>query len=196
VHRAASRPPGRLPGVAAFLALALVAALTWGRSGATLSSQSGSTGNGWQAATVAVSDDDANAAAFTASGLRPGSVAVRCVTLTYTGDVAADVRLYATSGSYGGTLGPYVDLLVEEGTGGSFADCSAFTRLSVLHDGTLAAFAAAHTDFASGVGSGTPVSAGAQRAYRLTYVVREDAGAVGMASLTATLGFTWQARAS
>jgi hypothetical protein len=195
VHRAVSRPPGHLPAVIAFLALAVVAALTWDRSGARLSSEAGSSANGWQAATVAVSDDDVNTAAFTASGLRPGNVAVRCVTVTYAGDVAADVRLYATPGTYGGTLGPYVDLLVEEGTGGSFADCSAFTRTSVLHDGTLAAFAA-HADYASGVGTFAPGAAGAQRVYRFTYALREDAGAVGLAGLTATLGFTWQARAS
>ena len=196
MHRAARRRSGRLPLVAAFCALALAAALTWSTSGATLSSQAVSSGNGWAAATVALSDDDANSAAFSASGLRPGSVAVRCVTVTYAGDVAADVRLFATSGTYGGTLGPYVDLLVEEGSGGSFADCSAFTRLSVLHDGTVASFAAARTDFASGVGSFAPTAAGAQRVYRFTYALRDDAGAVALANLTATLGFTWQARAS
>lgn len=153
-------------------------------------------GNSWAAGSVSLTDDDTGSAMFTAAGLKPGDVIENCVVVTYTGTLDADVTLYAANLS--GSLGTYLDLDVELGTGGAFSatatqdgevPCTGFTGASI-YSGTLAGFAGASDDFASGVGTWAP-STNDFQTYRFVVTVQDDNSAQ---SQTAGVDFIWEAQ--
>lgn len=176
-------------GVAALVVNGL---LVWSGTSAAFTSSTSNPTNNWNAGSVAVSDDDSNAAMFNATGLVPGSTGTRCITVTYGGDLASTgVKLYVSASS--GTLGTHLNVTVEEGSGGSFGSCTGFTSSSSIYTGTLANFASTSTAFASGVGSWAPSSSGATRTYRFTYTL-DAATPSSMQSTTAGATFMWEAQ--
>jgi hypothetical protein len=174
---------------AALVAFAVLGAgwLVWDASQAAFTRTTANTGNSWTAGQVTLTNDSGTAM-FTASGLVPGSTDSRCITVTYAGNVAAAVKLYATN--YTGTLGQYLDLTVQMGTGGSFGSCTGFSPSSTVYSGTLDGFRTAATNYNNGVGSFSAPS-GTSRVYRFTYTLQNDDAAAGQ---TATCGFTWEAQ--
>ncbi|SEP72216.1 hypothetical protein [Microlunatus flavus] len=158
----------------------------------------------WATGTVALTDDDANTAAFTAANLKPGSTGSRCIVVSSTGTLPANVKLYGTAAASTKALADNIDLTVTQGTGGSTAGgCANFTALpsgSSVYTGTLANFGATATGYGSGVGSWATagVAAGAPaeaRTYQLTYTVKTDAPNTTQGG-TAAIGFTWEAQNS
>jgi hypothetical protein len=139
---------------------------------------------------VALADDDSGVALFSAAGLTPTSTALtKCITVTYSGSLAASVRLYGSI--TGGTgLGTYLNLTVERGSGGSYASCTGFAATETAYSGTLAGFVAAHTNHGNGAGTWNPASSGSA-VYRFTVTVQDPPEARNK-SVTATL--TWEAR--
>jgi hypothetical protein len=162
--------------------------LVWGSSHALFSGKTMQPTNSWAAGTVSVGDDDAGAAMFTVSGILPGDSGSKCITVTYTGNVDADVRLYATLSGTG--LGTYIDTVIDQGAGGSFANCASFVT-DVSTSGTMATFAAARTNFATGFGTWAPTANGQTRTYRVAWAMQPDNGGI---SKTANLTLTWEAR--
>ena len=177
------------------VALLLSSLFVWRASYAASSATTSNGPNNWTAGAVSLSDDDTGSAMFTASDLKPGDTGSRCIVVTYGGSVASAVKLYA---SKTGTLGQYLDLTVQEGTGGSYATgnpCSSFTSTGTLYTGTVDGFAASSTNFASGVGTFAPTSNGQTKAYRFTYTLQ--AATPGSAQgTTAGATFTWEAQSS
>lgn len=157
----------------------------------------------WATGTVALTDDDANAAAFSASNLKPGATGSRCIVVSSTGSLPAVVKLYGTGAATTKALADNINLTVTQGTGGSFGSCTGFTALSSgssVYAGTLADFGAAATGYSTGVGtwSTAGVASGAAaetRTYQLTYAVKADAPNSTQAG-TAAIGFTWEAQNS
>lgn len=175
------------------LGLTLSGFFVWQGSEAAFTAQTSNPGNSFSAGTVTLSDDDTGVAMFTMSGLRPGSTDTKCITVTYTGSLAATVKLYVAPGDYTGTgLGTYLNLTVQEGTGGSYASCTGFVSSAADYTGTLGAFAAARTSSATGVGSFAP-TAGQSRAYRFTYTLADNNAAQG---LNSQVTLTWEAASS
>jgi hypothetical protein len=166
-------------------------ALIWNSSNAAFSGTTSNASNSWAAGQVNLTDDDSSTALFSVTGLKPGSTGSNCITVTYTGSVASSVKLYATG--YTGTLGTYLNLTVEQGTGGSFGSCGSFVAGSTLYTGTLAGFATAKVDWASGVGSFTPSSNPTSAVYRFTYTLQDNNSAQNLSS---TCGFTWEAQST
>lgn len=185
---------GRTPrtALAVPLAMLVAGALVWNATGAVFTANTGNAANSFTTGTVALTDDDAGAAAFTATGLQRGATAARCIAVTYGGSLTAPVKLYASSPT--GTLGPYLDLVIEQGTGGSFADCTGFSPSSTLFTGTLAAFTGSATSFSSGVGAWTATGSGETRTFRLTYTLQPGAPSTAQ-NTSATAQFVWEARA-
>jgi hypothetical protein len=190
-HTAGTKPsaPGRSRLIVILVALIGTGALIWNSSNAAFSGTTSNATNSWSSGGVSLSDDDSSTAMFSATGLKPGSTGANCITVTYTGNLAASVKLYATG--YTGTLGTYLNLTVEQGTGGSFGSCTGFSAGSTLYTGTLSGFAGAKVDFASGVGSFAPSTNGATAVYRFTYTLQDTNSAQGLSS---TCGFTWEAQ--
>lgn len=174
--------------------LCLSAATVWHASTAAFNATTTSGSNSWTTGTVALADDDAGAAMFSATGMVPGSTGTRCITVTYGGDVASTVRLYGSSPSTTNALASSINLTVEEGTGGSFASCTGFTPSSAIYTGTVDGFATTKTAFASGIGSFAPDTVGQSMVYRFTWTL--DAATPGSAmGGTAALGFVWESQA-
>jgi hypothetical protein len=198
-RRGRRRDGGRRRTMVVALPLALVAssALVYQASNAAFTASTDNGSNTWSSGTVAISDDDSSSVMFQATGLKPGDTGIKCINVTYSGTLAGAVRLYVTSPS--GTLGQYLDLTVEEGTGatgGATLSCSGFTATSTLSAGgaTLATFASAHTDFGSGVSSWAPTGAAPEaRSYRVTYTLQDTNSAMGK---SAAATFTWEAQNS
>jgi hypothetical protein len=162
--------------------------LVWGSSHALFSGTTTTPANSWAAGTVSIGDDDAAAAMFTVTGILPGDSGSKCITVTYTGNVNADVRLYATLTGTG--LGTYLDTVIDQGTGASFASCTSFVT-EVSTTGTMATFAAARTNFATGFGTWAPTANGQTRTYRVAWAMQPDNGGINK---TADLTLTWEAR--
>ena len=180
--------------VASALVIGLVASgATW----SAFNAQTANSGNTFNTGTVTITDNDAEAAMFTVTGMRPGNPVSRCIRVTYTGSLTSGVKLY---GSSTGGLESYLQLTVTRGaiSSGAFPDCTNFTPdaanhsglgAGVLYSGSLSAFPSTQ-----GTGVTDPTAAWAQNevhSYRFTVDVVDDNAAEGR---TCTTAFTWDAR--
>lgn len=172
--------------------------LVWQSSYAAFSSSTSNPTSNWTAGTVALTDDDGGTAMFTASGLKPGATGTKCIVVTSSGNLASAVKLYATAYSTTNALSSYVNLVVDEGAGGTFAGsgpttCTGFTSAANDFTGTLAAFSA-KTSFANGVSAWAPTGSGSEsKTFRITYTI-DAAAPNGAQGGTAAVGFTWEAQ--
>ena len=169
--------------------------LVWQSSYAAFSSTTTNPTNNWTAGTVALTDDDSNTAMFTASALKPGATGEKCIAVTSSGNLASTVKLYATTYSTTGALGSYIDLVIQEGSGGSFSSCTGFTSAATNFTGTLAAFAAANTNFGNGLSSWAPAPGTVTRTFRIAYTINTSAPNSAQGG-TAAAGLTWEAQNS
>jgi hypothetical protein len=180
-------------GIAVLAGLLGSGVLVWRGTSALFTATTTSPGNSWTAGTVALADDDSGTALFTAAGLVPGAQDENCLTVDYTGDVATAVKLYATSFTDGGSLAQYLHLVIQEGSGGGYGDCTGFVPSAGIWTGTLDAFAAGATDYASGVGGWAP-SGAASTVYRVAWTL-DAATPTSMQGASTGLTFRWESRA-
>jgi hypothetical protein len=148
--------------------------------------------NSFTAGTVVLADDDSGSLMFNLSGMKPNTTTAKCVNVTYTGSLPADVKLY---GEVGGTgLAPYLTTSIDVGTdaaGGEAMSCDGFTSAANLHNTTLADFGSAHTNFGNGAGGFAGATNPTTRSYRVTVTLQDNNEAQGK---TATAAFTWEAQ--
>lgn len=171
-------------------------------SQASYSAYSASTTNpttNWASGTVALADDDANAAAFTVTNLKPGMTGTKCIAVTSSGSLASSVKLYAADMSGTTDLANYMSVSVTQGTGGSFGSCTGFTPLATgasLYNGSFTGFGSSHTSYASGIGSWTPTgTADETRTFRVTYAL-DSAAPNSTQNGTAAGSFVWETQNS
>lgn len=172
-----------------------VAALaTWSAFSATTANET----NQFATGTLDLSDNDADTALFNMSGAVGGDSVVKCITVSYTGTLTSNVRLYGAS--TGGTgLDEWLDLEV---TRGSFSGatpagnaCSGGSS-SFVPDAGGVLFSDRMdqypTSWTTGI-AGTPAAwtAGSAHVYRLKVTVADDSAAAGK---THTQTFTWEAQ--
>jgi hypothetical protein len=162
-------------------------------------------GNTFAAGSVVIGDNDSNGAMFSMSALKPGDNDEGCITVTYTGTLAAGVKMYGTTGGTG--LDPYINLVVTRGTiaSPSFDSCAGFSAdatnyigsgAGVVYSGTLAGYAdnyAAGLVDAPGGGNTEVWNTNEVHTYRFAVSVADNDLAQG---LNATQTFTWEARNS
>jgi hypothetical protein len=202
------------------LALLGSGALIYQASNAAFTASTSTGSNSWTAGNVFVTNSSAGSALFSVSALKPMTEAaaattpganVKCLTVSYTGNLAANVRMYLTGYSStlrpagppgpvaAGTtdLGDYLRVVVEEGSG-TQSDCSDFTRTRYLTSGTtdgqsMTSLKTALTSFSSTYPgpSNTPWAAPASsvgtpavKTYKVTYWL-PDIGEVGAPTQTA-----------
>ncbi len=163
------------------------------------SSTTSNSGNSFAAGTVLVSDNDAAAAMYSVSNKKPGDQVVQCIKVTYTGSLAATVKLYTTSAI--GTVGSYIDLTIDKGSGSpTFPSCTGFTSEATIYTGTLASFAGTKSSYANGVsafpGAQTQWNQNDALVYRFTLTLQDQNSANGGASAlsTGSHAFTWEAQ--
>jgi predicted ribosomally synthesized peptide with SipW-like signal peptide len=165
------------------------------------SSTTSNSGNSFAAGTVFISDNDAGAAMYSVSNKKPGDTVTQCISVTYTGSLDADVRLYTTSTI--NAVGQYINLTVDKGTatGATFPGCGTFTSQATIYSGTLGGFATAKSSYANGVsaypGAATKWVTNDALVYRFTLTLQDDNNANGGAGGALSSGshaFTWEAR--
>lgn len=166
------------------------------------SSTTSNSANSFAAGTVNIADNDAGTALYAVTGAAPGLVVQKCIKVTYTGSLDADVRLYTTSAI--GTLGPYVNLTITPGTQSvsTFPDCTGFTADGAdLFNGTLAGFATTYSSYTAGLADypGTLATKWVTNdavVYRFTLTLADNNAANGGASAltTGSHAITWEAR--
>jgi len=157
-------------------------------------------GNTITAGTVAIADNDAGAAMYSIANAKPGESVSKCIKVTYTGSIDADVRIYTTSTI--GSLGQYVDLTITPGTQTtpSFPSCTGFTADSggALYTGTLQNFGSTKNSYATGVvdypGSGTKWATNEAVVYQVTATLQSSAPDTAQGLTTGSHTFTWEAR--
>jgi hypothetical protein len=158
------------------------------------------TGNNISAGTVAITDNDAAAEMYTLTNQTPGTVASKCIEVTYTGSLDSAVKLYTLS-----TPDPtanYINLKITPGTQTTpvFPSCTGFTAAAggAIYNGDLAAFATAHSDWSNGLALNSGASAtwaqGDIVVYKIEVNVIDDPLAQGATS--GLHDFTWEAQNS
>ena len=154
-------------------------------------------GNEIATGTVALGDNDAGSALYDVAGAAPGTTVDRCITVTYSGDLDADVKLYLPDPV--GALAQYVDMTVTAGSDPtpSFGDCTGFVADGApVFTGTLQGFRAAHSGWANGLvdnpGAASAWTAGDDVTYRVQLTVQDDNDAQGLG--TGTHRLMWEAR--
>ncbi len=163
------------------------------RSSAAFTAQTTNGVNTFAAGSIALTDDDSASAMFTMSGMYPGNIQTKCITVTYTSSVndPSNIRLYASQTV--APLSPYLNVVIEDGSissGGGFPGCGTFTVNASLFTGTLQTLISTNTSFATGLGSWNPATTGT-RSYRVTVTLADNNAAQGL-SANATL--TWEAQ--
>lgn len=152
--------------------------------------------NSFAAGTVALADNDSGSVLYSVANQKPGVDTVRCIELTYSGSLDADVKLYTTSSV--NASAQYINLTIEKGTSDTavFPNCGTFTSEATVFSGTLAGFAAANNSYADGIlafpGAQTAWGQDDTLVYRFTLSVQDDNAAQGASSGLHT--FTWEAR--
>jgi hypothetical protein len=152
------------------------------------------TGNTFASGTVEIGDNDASAALYTAANQGPGTATVKCITITYTGTLAAHVELFQ-SGTI--TNGTSFNLLLERGAQPTpaFSGCTGFVADAGLpaYNGALGAFPGAGV---LGKAAGAAWATGDSVTYRFTLTVVDDttANAHTAAQASGSHNFTWEAR--
>lgn len=79
------------------------------------SSTTSNTNNQFQTGSVTLTDNDSGTAMFNMTNARPGDTVSKCITVSYTGSLTSNVRLYGAA-TAGNGLDAYLDLKVTRGT--------------------------------------------------------------------------------
>lgn len=158
-------------------------------------------GNTITAGTVLIGDNDAGAAMYVVTGAKPGDSVSKCIKVTYTGSLDADVHIYTPSTI--GTLGQYVDLTITPGTQPTptFPGCTGFVADSggAIYTGTLGAFGTGKNSFANGINDdpGTVATKWVTNdsvVYQITATLSASAPDIAQGLTTGLHTFTWEAR--
>jgi hypothetical protein len=169
---------------------------------AAFSATSHNSGNEVVSGDVTLGDDDAGSALYFLPDSHPGDSVSRCIKVTYTGSLDSAVHLYMAEAPPG-PLAPYVNVTITQGTQATstFPDCSAFTPSAVgtIYDGTLADFATANGDYASGLDSEPAVGAthwttGDSVVFRFVVTLDASAPLSAQSQSTGDHTYTWEAR--
>lgn len=174
-------------------ALLAVSATVVRGSQAAFSGTTSADANSMAAGTVLLDDDGTGSTMFSVSEMKPGQTETRCITVTYTGSLAASVKLYRGAITpTTGHLGTYLDAVVDEGSGANTTgfDCTNFSAASAIYSGTLESLA---TAYAGGSGTWAPTANGQTRQYRVALTLQDDNNAQGK---TAAFDIIWEAQNS
>jgi hypothetical protein len=163
------------------------------------SSTTSSASNQFASGTVTLGDNDLGASLFSLTNAKPGESVSKCIKVTYTGSLDADVRFFTTSTI--GALGPYVELTITPGsqTSPSFPSCTGFVADSggALYSGTLAAFGSTKNSYANGVvdypGTATKWQTNDSVVYQVTATLQSSAPDSAQGQTTGSDTLTWEA---
>jgi predicted ribosomally synthesized peptide with SipW-like signal peptide len=156
--------------------------------------------NTFSAGSVTLTDNDSNAALYSVTNRKPGDSATSCIKVTFTGTLAADVRIYTLNTV--NAFGQYIDLTITPGTqpSSTFPDCTGFTPDAggAIYTGTLLNFATTKNSYANGVvdypGAGSSWVNNDAVVYQFTVTMQAATPDTQQGASTGLHDFTWEAR--
>lgn len=164
---------------------------------AAFSSTTVNTGNLFTAGTVLLGDNGTGSAMYNVTNQKPGVDTVKCIKVTYTGTLDANVRLYTTTTSPPASS-QYINLKIEKGTSdtSTFPNCGTYTSESTIFDSTVQSFINTKNSYANGIavlpGAATKWVNNDSLVFRFTVSVQDNPDAEGATS--GTHQFTWEAQ--
>ncbi|KRE94771.1 hypothetical protein ASG76_10290 [Nocardioides sp. Soil774] len=157
--------------IATPLALVALGATVYQASYAAFTGQTRNSGNEWATGSVKLTDDDNGAARFRVANMLPGDTQTKCITVTADASVASTVKGYAIN-PVTSTVGleNRVKVTIENGTGGSFADCTGFVASgpALVNDQPLSAIAQVNS-YETGFGGWSVAPGVSSKTYRMTW---------------------------
>jgi hypothetical protein len=170
MNKPSRRAQKLLVGAATPVAVVLAAGMVYQASYAAFSGQTRNSGNDWSTGSVNLTDDDNGSARFQVANMLPDDTDTKCIKVTANASVPSTVKGYAVNpvpSSSG--LENRIRVTIEDGNGGSFADCTGFQMQNVLvPDYTLAQLAQANS-YASGVGGWSVPAGTSSKTYRISW---------------------------
>ena len=134
------------------------------------------------AGTISLVDDDGGRSLFDLTDMVPGRPVVHCLDVIYDGSIVpVDLSMRAEAV---GDLARFLDVVIEQGRGGGFDDCSGFQLDDRVVDGTLAELAAS-----GWVDLGPIYNTGERISYRISFEIQDRQEALGR---TASTLFVWE----
>jgi hypothetical protein len=178
------------------LGLLLSGVLVWQASYAAFIGSTSNSGNSWSVGTVNLSNDSGGVPMFQVTNMTPGDTGSHCILITSASTVPTTVKLYSSSTAHpANDISQYINLTIEQGTGGTFANCAAFTPISTAFNGDLETFDTTHTNYANGVGpwalDGTPPDT---LSFRFTWTFSASAPPTTQNGQSDQVTFTWEAQ--
>ncbi|WP_433829634.1 hypothetical protein ACQP2E_08710 [Actinoplanes sp. CA-015351] len=175
--------------------LAISGALVWHSTGAVFSAATSNTGNQWQAGKVVIGTGTSSALfALGGTNLKPGDTGTQCITVIYSGNVLATVKMYESAQS--GNLAQYVQLTVDRADGAGATDCSDFAALAnpatVTTSSDLVWLRTNAGTYADGLSPWT-ASAATTKTYRFRYAL-SNSTPNSVQNETASATFVWEAQ--
>lgn len=174
---------------------AAMSAMVITTSQATFNDTSVNSANAFTAGDIDLVDDDSDSAIFTIVDMEPGQSEVDCIEVTYQGSIPDPSRVSVYSGGYtdSGDFATYLNLTIEEGTGGAFGDCTGFSSVNTIESGgTLADFGTDHTNYANGAGVWDPTGTPESVTYRITVELDGATPNAEEGESVTGLTFTWE----
>jgi hypothetical protein len=169
--------------------IVLSGALVLGFSNSAYNAQTSNSGNTWSTGSVGITnnlslpmfDYTANPANKGTKDplLVPGQSVTNTITVNYTGNVAADVRIYSTLGTDAGSIAPNLKLKINDGATDIFT-------------GTLADFGA-KSNYTNGVTGWSPTGPAA-KTYTFTVTLDSLAPPGSAGKVVGATTFTWEAQ--
>jgi hypothetical protein len=177
------------------IAILLAGSMVWQGSNAAFTAETHNNGNNWDAGSLLLTDDDSGGAMFGVTNMVPGSTGSKCIVVTASSTVAGVVKTYVSSLTAGG-LEDNITMLVEQGTGGTFASCTGFTAAANHAAEPLSTIFTDHGSFANGVLAWTKGAGVETKTYKFTWTF--DVGSMTEAEINALQGtdvganFEWE----
>ena len=193
----AHRSGSRWPALVTMIVVALVAITAGSGTFAAFTTITDNPGDRIESGSVSIAGNGLGAAMFSVTGMKPSDPPVeRCIKVTYSGSLDADVKLYTPSAI--GALGQYLNLEIRPGTGNpDFPGCAGFTAdAGDIFNGTLAGFQSSHSNWATGLvdnpGSATKWVTNDAVVYRFRISLQQNSAAQGLA--TGSFAIRWEAQ--
>jgi hypothetical protein len=153
------------------LAILVAGGMVWQGSQAAFTASTRNSGSSWATGNVTLTDDDLGAAAFTVENIVPGQTGQKCIVVTSQSNVPGEVRAYTQNLITSKGLEDRIFFDLEQGTGGSFNDCTGFTpTANNVPELPISTLASVNRDFATGGASWqTAGNPGETQSYRGTW---------------------------
>lgn len=169
---------------AAAMSVLIIATVVVNRSTDALETDGAVSASEVSSGTIELSDDDDGRSLFDLADMAPGRTNAECITISYDGTIVpVDLSLQA---EVDGDLGPYLDVEIDQGSAGGFAQCDGFVPEGSVFRGTLADLAALDRLQVERL-----VNQGEVRVYRFQFTLQDRQEALGRG---ATVGFIWEVK--